>query len=55
MREIAQGDAPAEAVKESIPSDQPIVDAKVKVSGIDPFFETTAIIKQVVQSEPVVQ
>jgi hypothetical protein len=55
MREIAQGDAPAEEVKESIPSDQPIVDAKVKVSGIDPFFETTAIIKQVVQSEPVVQ
>lgn len=55
MREVTQGDAPSEEVNENIPSDQPIVDAKVKVSGIDPFFETTAIIKQVVQSEPVVQ
>jgi hypothetical protein len=53
MRDIAQGDAPAESTP--VPADQPILEAEVKVSGNDPFFETTAIIKQVLQSGPVVQ
>lgn len=54
MREIAQGDSPADSTG-SAPSNQPIIDAEVKISGNDPFFETTAIIKQVLQSGPVVQ
>jgi hypothetical protein len=55
MREVAQGDAPAAAATESAPVNQPTIDAEVKISGRDPFFETTAIIKEVVQSGPVVQ
>jgi hypothetical protein len=54
MREVAQGDVPAEQSDSPTPS-QPILDAEVKISGNDPFFETKAIIKQVVQSGPVVQ
>lgn len=54
MREIAQGDSPTDSTG-SVPSNQPIIDAEVKISGNDPFFETTAIIKQVLQSGPVVQ
>jgi hypothetical protein len=55
MREVAQGDAPAAAATESAPVNQPTIEAEVKISGRDPFFETTAIIKEVVQSGPVVQ
>ena len=55
MREVPQGDAPAAAATESAPVNQPTIDAEVKISGRDPFFETTAIIKEVVQSGPVVQ
>ena len=55
MREVAQGDAPVAAATEGAPANQPIIDAEVKISGRDPFFETTAIIKEVVQSGPVVQ
>jgi len=54
MREIAQGDSPTDSTG-SVPTNQPIIDAEVKISGNDPFFETTAIIKQVLQSGPVVQ
>ena len=54
MREVAQGEVPAEQSDSPTPS-QPILDAEVKISGNDPFFETKAIIKQVVQSGPVVQ
>ena len=55
MRDIAQGDSPAEVAGAPVPANQPILDAEVKISGNDPFFETTAIIKQVLQSGPVVQ
>ena len=55
MREVAQGDAPAAVATESAPVNQPTIEAEVKISGRDPFFETTAIIKEVVQSGPVVQ
>jgi hypothetical protein len=55
MREVAQGDAPAAAATDSAPVNQPTIEAEVKISGRDPFFETTAIIKEVVQSGPVVQ
>jgi hypothetical protein len=54
MREVAQGEVPAEQSDSPTPS-QPILDAEVKISGNDPFFETKSIIKQVVQSGPVVQ
>lgn len=52
MREVAQRDAQKESPNSS---SQPTVDAEVKISGNDPFFETKAIIKEVVQSGPVVQ
>ncbi len=55
MRDIAQGDTPAETAIDTLPANQPILDAKIKISGNDPFFETTAIIKQIIQSGPVVQ
>jgi hypothetical protein len=55
MRDIAQGDSPTEVAAAPVPANQPILDAEVKISGNDPFFETTAIIKQVLQSGPVVQ
>lgn len=55
MREITQGDASPGAQTETIPADQPVINAEVEISDSDPFFETTAIIKQVLQSGPVVQ
>ncbi len=55
MRDIAQGDSPAEVTAAPVPANQPILDAEIKISGSDPFFKTTAIIKQVLQSGPVVQ
>lgn len=55
MRDIAKNETPSETATESVPANQPTIDAEVKISGKDPFFETTAIIKQVVQSGPVVE
>lgn len=55
MRDITQGDSQAEVASAPVPANQPILDAEVKISSNDPFFETTAIIKQVLQSGPVVQ
>lgn len=53
MREVATGDAPAEAP--AVPANHTVLDAEIKVSGRDPFVETTAIIREVVRSGPVVQ
>ena len=55
MRDIAQTETPSEAVTEEASANQPVIGAEVKISRKDPFFETTAIIKQVVQSGAVVQ
>jgi hypothetical protein len=55
MRDIAGGDSTSNEELKNVPENQTIVDAEVKISGNDPFFETTAIIKQVLQSGPVVQ
>ena len=54
MREVSQSDPQIETPNSPTPS-QPTIDAEVKISGNDPFFETKAIIREVVQSEPVVQ
>jgi hypothetical protein len=55
MPDIAKAESPAESKTESVPANQPTIDAEVKAPGKDPFFETTAIIKQVVQSGHLVE
>jgi hypothetical protein len=54
MRDIAQGVAPVESTSAPVSANQPLLEAEVKISGNDPFFETKAIIRQVIQSGPVV-